>query len=424
MIPIELTITSQAALAIGRQKPGSSVSEAERFIPGAVIRGAIAGHILRLSGQGGQDLSQADSDFRDLFLGDEPAIFHNAYCAIAKTSEHKSCFVKQAVQVVPATAVSSKTNPGFKYDDEKRGGVFDTLIDRFCASLCDYPYSPTCPKDGDRVEPFSGFYSSEGAKDYRQHSASTRFLTRVGINRRRSTAQDKMLYSVEVLNESFVRDTKEARSKWEYVAYRSLVFCPNNLAPSLVEFINRYQKTFRLGGSTSRGLGQVIMEAKLKPLSHDISQRIEGFDRELKQRWQLWSVLHSGGKSPLDERSFFTVTLQSDAILSENWRRTTVFSAEMLRSMAVVSDDTLKLEVAYSSYDYRSGWNSAWGLMKDVELITNRGAVYLFSTENLPAWTEALARLEINGIGDRCEEGFGQISICNSFHTIFREKAV
>ena len=44
-------------------------------------------------------------------------------------------------------------------------------------------------------------------------------------------------------------------------------------------------------------------------------------------------------------------------------------------------DKFLKLEVAYSSYNYRSGWNAAWGLMKDIELVTNRGGVYLFSVD-------------------------------------------
>jgi CRISPR-associated protein Csx10 len=70
-----------------------------------------------------------------------------------------------------------------------------------------------------------------------------------------------------------------------------------------------------------------------------------------------------------------------------------VISPEMLRQFAKIQDNSLTLHTSYSSYDYRSGWNSAWGLRKDVELITNKGSVYLFSTENIDLWLEPLTQL-------------------------------
>jgi len=63
-------------------------------------------------------------------------------------------------------------------------------------------------------------------------------------------------------------------------------------------------------------------------------------------------------------------------------------------------------------------------LMKDVELITNKGSVYLFSTSQAEPWIERLGELEMSGLGDRTCEGFGQIQICNQFHLIFREDRV
>jgi CRISPR-associated protein Csx10 len=87
-------------------------------------------------------------------------------------------------------------------------------------------------------------------------------------------------------------------------------------------------------------------------------------------------------------------------------------------------DNFLKLHVAYSSYDYRSGWNSAWGLMKDMELIINKGSVYLFSTSKPDIWFDQLGQLEEKGAGDRTCEGFGQVQVCNQFHLVFREEAV
>ena len=116
--------------------------------------------------------------------------------------------------------------------------------------------------------------------------------------------------------------------------------------------------------------------------------------------------------------------MHSDVILTEDWQRTTVISPEMLQQFADVEDPSLKLHTAYSSYSYTSGWNSAWGLMKDVELVTNKGSVYLFSTENRQLWEDALSSLELRGVGDRTCEGFGQVEICNEFHQIFRENPV
>ncbi len=96
---------------------------------------------------------------------------------------------------------------------------------------------------------------------------------------------------------------------------------------------------------------------------------------------------------------------------------------ELLQLNTDEKDNFLKLEVVYSSYNYRSGWNAAWGLMKDIELVTDRGSVYLFSTNQPDLWIEKLKDLELKGVGDRTSEGFGQVQVCNEFHSVFREKA-
>lgn len=437
---LDLTITALSPLAIGRQKPGGSVSEAESYIPGIVIRGAIAAQILshanqQQAGIQSQNLAQNGGDFQALFLGEQPAIFCNAYPAIARVSKTRSEYVAEPVWVLPVTAVSSKTEPGFRLEEDhnkersdQKPGVFDTLIDRFCAEAHHHSYDPSCPKDNSRVEPFGGFYSktkdTKAKHPYRSHAISTRFLTRVGINRRRATAQDEVLYSIEVLNETFLRDSKAKFPKWEYTAYRGAILIPDEtLADSLCRFINNNVTHFRIGGSASRGLGKVKLEAECSSFP-DIPSRIHTFNQALQSRWHLWSQLL--GEPAINEaadRLFFTINLQADTILTENWRRTTVISEAMLRKIVEIEDDTLKLHVAYSSHDYRSGWNAAWGLMKDMELVINKGGVYLFSVDRSrqAEWTEKLTSLETKGVGDRTCEGFGQIQVCNEFHTVFRE---
>ncbi|WP_445627671.1 type III-D CRISPR-associated RAMP protein Csx10 [Nostoc sp. DSM 114167] len=444
---IKLEITALSPLAIAGKKPGS-VSEAEDHIPGSVIRGAIASHILQLSNQQTPRIAEQNladgGDFATLFLSDEPAIFQNAYPGVAKIlsnphnnkSELISRVVDDEVMVLPATAVSSKTNPGFK---PRGNGVFDTLIDRFCADAYNYPFDPSDPKSLEektdaRVEPYNGFYSCKDGK-YRSHSVSTRFLTRVGINRQRATSQDDILYSIEVLNESFTENPQG--QNWHPVVYRSAIILKHEyLAKSLTKFINDNSQLFRLGGATSRGLGKVKIKAEIENAATNVEARFKEFNQQLQDRWQLWSVFGEPEENLLAGRTYFTLDLQSDAILTENWRRTTVISPKILCEFVGLYDefvklnpeaqnDYLKLEVAYSSYSYRSGWNSAWGLMKDIELVTNRGGVYLFSTNqaNEQLWINKLKELELQGVGDRISEGFGQVQICNEFHTVFREKA-
>ena len=405
MTTLQLTITALSSLAIGRQKPGGSISEAQSYIPGSVIRGAIAGKMLRQSGtEDNVNLDQPDSDFQKLFLAENAAIFSNAY----PTCEGQPVFV------LPATAVSSKNDPGFCTEKSTNGGVFDTLIDAFCAEGYGYPYSPVCV-NGDRTEPYSQFYTVENGQ-YQSHSVDTRLLTRVGINRRRATAQEKMLYSIEVINETQTT-TKQP------TVFNSTVFLEDDvLASQLTTYLQ--QQPWRLGGSASRGLGKVEIEVKQPDQATAIATRIENFNQKLRDRWQTWGNVFGHPQEFSNDQQYFTLDLQADAILLDQWRRTTVIDPDMLCQMAGLEDATLQLRSVYSSYDYRSGWNAAWGLMKDVELITNRGAVYLFSTSHLEQWLPHLGELEIKGVGERTTEGFGQVKVCNEFHHVFREEPV
>lgn len=414
MKQIELQIKALSPLAISRQKPGGSVSEAMDYIPGSVIRGAIASKILQESGHYSSDLSQNGGEFQALFLGEASAIFRNAYPAIIEVNGETD--IQNDIKVLPATTLSSKNQSGFK---PEKNGVFDTIIDRICAESYGYPYDPNCPTDGGRVDPFSGFYSIFN-DDYHSHSISKRLLTRVGINRRRATAEDQILYSIEALNES-----KEKREN--SIVYSGSILVPDSeLANSLKQFIEQRRHHFRIGGSTSRGLGKVEITAK-QPIDVklNLEERIQKFNQKLRKRWQTWKVFNNAKADLSNEQTYFTVGLQSDAILTEQWRRTTVISPEMLKQFAELDNSIdLNLHAAYSSYDYLSGWNSAWGLMKDVELITNKGAVYLFSTTQLDSWLKPWEELEMRGVGDRTCEGFGQIRICDEFHLIMREEAV
>lgn len=417
MKKINLEIKALSPLAIGLKKPGGNISEAETFIPGSVIRGAVAGQILK---EANQEIEEGD-DFHKLFLSKNPAIFQNAYPGNLKIDD--IYIIKNDVRVLPTTVLSSKRKSGFKSKEAEEtvnNGVFDTLIDRFCAENHGQIYDPNCPTEktmyGERVDNFTGFYA-EHNDEYYNPSAKTRLLTRVGINRRRATSEERVLYSIEVLNES-----KE--QKKQPAVYTSTILVSDDLADSLHTFIDNHQDNFRLGGSSSRGLGKVKITAKKQSdIKSNVDDRINQFNQKLRIRWNEWGNIFGKISEIPNNRTYFTIDLQADAILTEDWRRTTVISQDMLQQFTDVDDSSLRLKSAYNSHDYRSGWNAAWGLMKDVELVTNRGGVYLFSTENKDLWLKAWEDLEVYGIGDRTSEGFGQVQICNEFHNIFREDA-
>jgi CRISPR-associated protein Csx10 len=435
---IDLEIKARSPLAIGKQKPSSSVSEADEYISGSVIRGAIAAQILQQSGHSSNDFSTNGGDFQNLFLGDRPAIFQNAYPVTSTTKDENEpektiTLVLPEVQVLPSTALSSKNSSGFKNELDKNNkpksnGVFDTLIDRFCAESYGHLYDPNCPTDGDRVDAFTGFYGIANGKYYKP-SVDKRLLTRVGINRRRAVSEEQILYSIEVMNELKIPSKPH---KPEPSIYRSSIYVDDtDLAASLQQFIHANSQQFRFGGSTSRGLGKTEITAILsKQVKSDLTQRVNSFNEKLADRWKDWQIFGKSQEDVTKNRKFFTLDLQSDAILTDQWRRTTVISEAMLKQFTGIADPSLKLHVVYSSYDYRSGWNAAWGLMKDVELVTNRGCVYLFSVEvnekgdRFAEWLEALELLEITGVGDRTSEGFGQVQVCNDFHLVLREESV
>ncbi|NJL99666.1 MAG: CRISPR-associated RAMP protein Csx10 [Synechococcaceae cyanobacterium SM2_3_2] len=406
---IQLTLTAESPLAVGRQKPGGSVSEAQDYIPGTVIRGAIAGLILS------QTQSKAntplDGDFAALFTDAQPAIFTNAYPGIQS-------------KVLPATALSSKNDPGFSNSDTSKTGIFDTLIDRFCSHKLGIPFDPTEPDgSGGRVEPYGGLYQQEKSH-YETASTAKRLLTRVGINRRRATAADQILYSLEVMNEGgSKKDSKKGKDIQPATFTANIYIRDPKLAATLTTYITANAHLLRLGGSVSRGLGRVKIEAKHQPSPKSLlAQRVEAFNQKLRDRWNQWHIF-GDPKDPLpNERQYFSVGLQAGAIFKDNWQRTTVPSSGMLQEEANLLDDSLHLEIAFSSYGYTSGWNAAWGLFKDVELITNQGSIFLFSTTQINTWIPLLAELEQRGIGERTSEGFGQVEVCSQFHHHFWEK--
>ena len=387
---IEVTLMSPM-LPGGRKQRGKAI-EAVQHIRGGLLRGAVADAWLLDA-----DSNETDEDFNTLFLSEDTGIFRNCY-----PGRH----------VLPATAVSCKNFRGFiKADDDNTDthGIFDTLIERLVAEKTDWIYHPSCPYcEKGRVESQSGFYTKSNG-EYEEKKVNTRLLTRVAIDRKRRVSADELLYSLNAIDPLTV--------KGENIIFYGSARVPSSLVNKVADTLQNDIQ--RLGGGTSRGLGQVCIKVENSDNTDTLAKRICDFNDYLQTVSDLYCSLLNAEKDAY-EGTYFSVTLQSDAILTENWQSSMTLTAEMLQEMAGCQVD-VELIRSFASYDYVSGWNVKWGLPKEIDLVTRVSSVFVFRTPNIETWMPALKTLEKNGIGSRREEGFGQILICDPFHLQKRE---
>ena len=387
-----LEVTLKSPIITGGRKPTGQAVEAVQHIRGGLIRGAVAKAWLASAEAG-----ESDADFRQLFLNDGAGIFRNCY---------------PGPSVLPATAAGCKDFAGFLVTDNvEKHGIFDTLFDRLVSEKAEYLYQPNCPHCDGRVESQGGFYEQTDEL-YKKRTLNTRLLTRVAINRQRRVAEDELLYhltAVDPLSED-----------GQAVRLHSSVRLPSTLMNKVANTLQKQVQ--RLGGGGSRGLGRVCVKVTTKCENADsLEQRISNFKSALQEVWETYSHLPTV-KMDAFEGTYFSVALQSDAILTseDGWQRSMILTAPMLQKITGCEAEVTLIR-SFASYDYVGGWNAAWGLSKETDLATRMGSVFVFHTSDIKSWIPALKTLENIGVGNRREEGFGQILICDPFHLRTRE---
>ena len=393
---LAIEVILQSPIVPGGRKPTGQVIEAVQHIRGGLLRGAVADAWLAASESG-----EPDADFKELFLGECAGLFRNCY---------------PGSSVLPATAFGCKDFGGLPTaDGEKKHGVFDTLLERLVSEKADLLYDPKCPHCGDdegRVEAQKGFYTQSNGSDEKR-ALNTRLLTRVAINRQRKVAADELLYNLNAVD-WLSTDGKNSKN----VSLDGSARIPSGLVCKVADTLQKEVR--RLGGGSSRGLGRVCVKVENRDDTDSLEKRICDFNTELEKVWDAYSCLPHVNIEAFDG-GYFSVALQSDAILEQDWQRRMVITKEMLQEMADCTAD-VKLIRSFASYDYVSGWNAAWGLPKETELATCMGSVFVFRTPDIDAWIPALRHLEKIGVGSRREEGFGQILVCDPFHLRTREQ--
>ena len=421
---LAVNVTLASPLALAGRKPAGQLASALDYLPGARLRGALA-EVLLADGDCPPDHRAAHAHCGSatcavgrLFVSPNAALFHDGLPG-------------EATSLLPATAMSCAAAPGFLAQPtaDASHGVFDTLIDRTCWEImapAGLLYRPRCPAQdcGANVERYRAAYGRRavgGRLAYFANRLPTRLLARTAVDRRWGGAADDAGYSVPVVSEA-APDPADPSGSVRATVFSSEVLVPDGPDAELVA--QALARIEHLGGGTSRGLGAVQVQVSHAPPPEPLAARIERFARALAVRRAQYARLAPLSAASL-EGAFFSVDLRSDALLRRRgWEPTPVLDADLLRAATGVDDASLALVRANAEPGWRGGWHAAWGLPTPSELVACRGSSYLFRTNNLAAWTDALEALELAGIGERTTEGFGQVVVCDPFHLVLREQAV
>jgi CRISPR-associated protein Csx10 len=386
-----LLITAHAPLAFPLRKPGTQFTPSLPYIPGSALWGALGAQLDALP----------------------PVRISNALPA------HPA---DQWVRVLPVTAMSCKLSPGFRADhdptdptDEPPHGVFDTLFEQVCAQELQpaaLTYDPHCPECLGRAERIDGTYARWGdPAALHQRTVQRRILTRVAIDRQRSTAAEGLLYAPIVISErnTFRHDLQQRHHRTHFLA-QVWGLTEDHIQHAL-------ERITRVGARSSSGLGQITVQVQPPPDQPPLAERVAHFQERFATCWKLLTLLHpqsSPAWSP-DEWRVFSIGLQSDALLHEQgWQPTAIYSADQLREQTGLE---AHLIAAYATERVVGGWNVRWNRPKPTQVGAAAGSVYLFRTQASSTDIAAALRIvEEQGIGHRRAEGFGVVMGCDGFH--------
>ncbi|HEY9867745.1 MAG TPA: CRISPR-associated RAMP protein Csx10 [Candidatus Obscuribacterales bacterium] len=414
---LRVDIEAQAPLLLGGARASGRAPETLKFIPGRVLRGALADALLSMSDHAPRPCG-SDCDFCTLFLlEDGKSIFRNAYPARPGGTSRP----------FPFTALQCKI-------DESH-----PVTDLLCTSIVHWlkgSFRPAaCSNCNEKLEPATGFCDWHKPGCDKADAPTLRETVKVGIDRARRCAADEILYSVLAVSDK----AKDGKSQ---VNFSGSIICPSELADELAGLLA--QRVTRLGGATSRGYGTIRVNAVRQADSAvPVADRIRSFNKTLADLLEstrsprvvrleeLWLELASIENLPAvlreGKRGFFSIDLISDAILPDviadddklfaTQRQDFVLKSDILR---LHSEDKLRsrLAAAFARAGTASGWNATWGLPRQVDIVSLAGGVFVYWSDDLPACIGPLESLEQRGIGGRISEGFGQVEICSPVHMV------
>ncbi|WP_018084483.1 RAMP superfamily CRISPR-associated protein [Desulfurispora thermophila] len=398
----------KSPLLVGGQKTGSDYMRSLPYIPGGVLRASLARWIVEQCPLNRVGNRLFWVEFRDEMACTDCAA--HFWCRHFTRLLFTFCYPYGA-RPWPVTAVQCKFDSGHPAQD--------ALVHRLLAGRGQAEGPPVCahcPGGKGRVESVSGFYVEDGGV-YRSVQPVYRPLTRLGVDPYRRVARDGLLYTVNVLSEVSRQNGREQPAVFSgRVRLLEQAVSP---APAT------WQCTLRLGAKTTSGLGQVLVSWQLLPTRPERGQKriargVKAFTALLPESWR-----RAG-------RVYVPLLLLSDAcwpqmppsehLTDEGWRK---FWQQSLQEAlpgegAGWQELGWQLEEALVSTGYRSGFDTSapGGAWKEYAFLVQRGSILVLSLpgEALDRALPLLCSLEWLGLGQRREEGYGQVSVADEIH--------
>ena len=400
-----LKVKPEEPLILGDVRADSQFLTTVQYIPGRVLRGAWAEWLLM---EGHPDILAAVERVR---IG-------NFFPA----TEWRE--VRYALPL-PMSALTCKQKGGFQgepHPDHRGHGVVDTLIPHLAYHLLEAagaelaaPFTVTCAQCGDRMEPTGGFYAvyRDGPTErYVQTRLRYHAQTKVALSRQRRAAVEQMLYTANALSPCTGRP--DAKGETTGLVFLGRVHGEVQDIEPFVEAINHVA----VGALHTRGYGRVrVEEATVEGMS-DVKERVQRFNELLTQCWDDLKRLAANAESlpNAPEGIYFSVDLLAPGVFRRH-------GLPSLTPTLHINGQALEPVWWMTRPALASGWSTAWGLPKSTHLAARMGSMYVFCWEgDLEALIPALERLEVQGIGERCDEGFGECLICHPFHQEVEEK--
>jgi len=362
---IEAELLSPTAVSLSRAT--GNLLDTLHYIPGSMLRGAIAQQYISSHTNPGKEFTP-DARFRALFL-DNPVRFPDLHPG--------------ASGIWPRSARQCKLEP----DKHPK-------VDLLLASAAGIAVGPEC-QCGAKLEIPKGF-RAHTRNGFESRVVCTRRVAHVEIDPHLQRARAGQFHSSRLL---------EAGQ-----AFGGVIGEDGPGVEHLVALVGAGMGVF-LGRGRSRGQGKAWVRLIEEP----------GARPDLVSRIRDLNVATGALYPELRNQIWLTVTLGSPAICLDRWLAS--------RGWIEPGEDLhpgLKgygLQSWFSGMATVSGWHAAAGLPKpDVEAIA-AGSCFLYSRP-APADREAeyarvaelLTPLETAGIGERREEGFGEISVCEPIH--------
>lgn len=395
-----LVIHPQEPLLLGHAKADTKLLSTLPYLPGRVLRGAWVDWLKTQPNPG----PIADR-VQDLHFG-------NFYpFADWQHVEYASPFLLSMLTCKARSGFVTEPSRG-----EERHGVVDTLLPRLVYQQMEQmgakmalPFGLTCARCDARMANESGLfaaYDDGSGTRYVKTRLSYWSQTRVALSRHRRAATEAMLYTASSLSPEVASPDESGQVALKFLGR---VVGADALVDELITAIN----AMPIGAMRMRGYGRIT--AKRRPAQMlSLRDRLIRFNQHLRETWRDLRRLATNPTSVPEEPDalYFSVDLMSPGIFRAD-------GIPCLFPTLKLHGQTLGPVYWLTRPDFAGGWSEAWGLPKPTALAARAGSVYVFrwpEPEVTDVLIAALEDLEATGVGERCDESFGECYICHPFH--------